>query len=102
MVISDFLHSDTAPNKYLDSPCADVFVHQNLQNIMRLMKYSLEATNPWISKYFDEFDKKSPSSFRNIQDFFKFWISSYDDELKSLIGEKESSLEQLNFATGWR
>ena len=97
-----YLDSDNAPNAYLDGPCGDMFVHQNLQNIMRLMKYSLETTNPWISKYFDKFDKKSPSSFQNIKDFFKFWISSYDNELKSLIGGKGSSLEQWNFATGWR
>ena len=100
--MSNFINSDKAPNKYLDGPCSDLFVHQNLRNIMRLMKYSLETANPWISKYFDEYDKKSPSSSQNINDFFRFWISSYDDELKNLIGEEVSSLEKLKFATGWR
>ena len=87
---------------YSNGPCADLFVHQNLQRIMGLMKYSLEATNPWITKYFDKYKEKDSVNFLSIRNFFNFWISSYDDELKRLINEKEEVSDQMSFASGWR
>ena len=69
---------------------------------MELMKYSIEATNPWMEKYFDKYNSKDSSNFRNIKNFFKFWISSYDDELRNLFNDRGSSSNQMAFASGWR
>ena len=98
----NFYFSGNPRNKYLDGPCAELFVQQNLQKIMVLMKYSLKATNPWITKYFDKYKVQDPLSFPNIKSFFNFWISSYDYELKNLIDDNGKVSNQMKFAFGWR
>ena len=71
-----------------------IFRRSNIQQIMSLMKYSLDISNPWISQYFHNYtDAESTQSAGSMRDMYKIWLAENNDELLELF----SSSDDLNF-----
>ena len=71
----------------------DIFRRSNTQQIMSLMKYSLDLSNPWIPQYYHSYeDDDAMQTFGATRDLYKVWLAESDDELLKL------SNRELNFA----
>ena len=70
------------------------------------MKYSLDLTNPWITKYYDSSARDQELQtggsgnidyFPRRRDLYKFWLA--DDELSHpmLLNRKDSWLDEFGY-----
>ena len=63
-----------------------LFRRSNMQQIMSLMKYSLDLSNPWISQYFNYHTKdKSTLDRGSMRALYKIWFAKNHDELLELF-----------------
>ena len=61
---------------------------------MTLMKYSLDMSNPWITKYYKEAQEDNDTqTFGDNRDIYKLWISQSDNEMLKLL----SKIDRYNF-----
>ena len=71
-----------------------IFRRSNIQQIMLLMKYSLDLSNPWTSQYYQGHeDNETKQTVGNTRDLYKVWPAEHDDELLKLF----STAGNLNF-----
>ena len=76
----------------------DIFRRSNIQQIMSLMKYSLDLSNPWISQYYHNYEEdEDMQTLRTTRDLYKGWLAEGDDELLKLL----STNGEINFLQGF-
>ena len=74
------------------------FQRSNLPQILTLMKYSLELSDPWISQYHNYHEQAGVAQFRKRRELHRLWITDNDKELRKFM-LKASTLDHLH---GWR
>ena len=74
------------------------FQRSNLPNILTLMKYSLELSDPWISQYHSYNEHAGNKLFRERRELHRIWITDNDEELRKLI----ANVSTLDHLQGWR
>ena len=65
-----------------------IFNNNNIQQIMSLMKYSLDLSNPWISQYYQ--GHKNDASKQIVGDtrsLYKVWLAEGGDEFLNLLAK---------------
>ena len=63
-----------------------IFQRTNTETIMSLMKYSLDLTHPWLTKYWGK-EKIGPhkQSFRDNRDIFEAWLDNSGNDLLNIF-----------------
>ena len=74
------------------------FRQSNLPQILTLMKYSLELSDPWISQYQRYHEHGSMGVLRKRRELHRPWLTDDDNELRKLL-LNSSTLGHLH---GWR
>ena len=65
---------------------ASTHKNTNIQQIMSLMKYSLDLSNPWITQYFKKQGKSEIGLNANFNRFLsKFWLKENKDSVMELF-----------------
>ena len=71
-----------------------IFQRNNIKQIMSLMKYSLDLSNPWIAKYYEAVQNdKAIQKFGTMRDAYKFWLSGTENDMLTLM--KKSGVENF-------
>ena len=74
------------------------FRRSNLPQILTIMKYSLELSDPWISQYHSYREHAGKNPFGERRELHRLWITDDDEELGKFM-VNASSLDRLH---GWR
>ena len=74
------------------------FHRSNIPQILTLMKFSLELSDPWISQYYSSRDPGGLELFQKRRKLHQLWITDNDNELRKLM-LNASTLQHLE---GWR
>ena len=57
-----------------------------MQQIMLLMKYSLDLSNPWIPQYYQGYTSDaSKQTIEAKRALYKVWLAEEDDELLKML-----------------
>ena len=70
---------------------SELFQSNNIKQIMALMKYSLELSNPWISHYYKNDDDQKFMKTSLINKYiYKAWLIEDDVALLNLFSKNEN------------
>ena len=65
-----------------------IFNRNNIQQIMSLMKYSLDLSNPWISQYYQGYGNDASKQIVGAtRSLYKVWLAKGDNELLNLLSK---------------
>ena len=63
-----------------------MFQRTNTEAIMTLMKYSLDLSNPWVTKYYGkENGDRNNQSLGDNRNIFKVWLTNGGNELLKIF-----------------
>ena len=74
------------------------FRRSNLPQILKLMKYSLELSDSWLSQYYGFGENGDVDLFRKNRELLRLWIPNDDDELRRSM----LNASNLHYLQGWR
>ena len=104
-------HKSRPINFSLDSPCTSekegasgcchlfgsAFRRSNLPQILTLMKYSLELSDPWNSQYHSYRENGGMDLFKKGRELHRLWIADGDELPKTMV-----NASTLQYLQGWR
>ena len=64
-----------------------MFNRNNTESIMTLMKYSLDLSHPWITKYYQTEKGDDKQTFGESRDMYKVWQSMTGNEMLDLFSK---------------
>ena len=66
--------------------CCQLFEKTNIETIMSLMKYSLDLSNPWLTKYSaKENVERNNQALDENRDIFKVWLANGGNEMSNIF-----------------
>ena len=78
-----------------------LFRSENTRTIMSIMKYSLDLSNPWISRYYQQ-QKDGQERPKHIaaRDLYRIWLAEEDNEMVRMISNsgEPNALSSLGYA----
>ena len=74
------------------------FAGSNILQIMTLMKYSLELSDPWVSHYHDYNEDAGVGTYRKRRNFHRLWLADNENELRKRLLRSTN----VDILRGWR